>query len=163
MSERARTLSAFGAGLLFGVGLVLSGMTDPTKVRGFLDLGGRWDPSLAFVMGGAVTVAALGFALARRRPRSLLGAPIPALPTRGVEAATLLGSATFGVGWGLAGYCPGPAVVALGTGSVRAVVFVAAMVLGAAVVELLQRRARRGADRATLLSIPPPAPSEGPG
>lgn len=162
MSARARVASAFGVGLVFGLGLVLSGMTDPTKVRGFLDLGGRWDPSLAFVMGSAVGIAALGFALARRRTTSLLGDPMPALPGRGVDARLLLGSAAFGVGWGLGGFCPGPAVVALGTGSVRAMVFFAAMLVGAGLFEELQRRNAhrdRDAERASLASIVPPGPS----
>lgn len=150
----ARVASAFGAGGLFGVGLVVSGMTDPAKVRGFLDLAGSWDPSLAFVMGGAIPVAAAGFALARRRRTSLLGEPIPTLPRRGVDARTLLGAAAFGVGWGLGGFCPGPAVVALGTGSPRALLFVAAMVAGAALHALLGPR-DAASDRASLTSLPP--------
>lgn len=140
MSARARVASAFGVGLLFGVGLVVSGMTRPEKVLAFLDLAGRWDPSLAFVMGGAVAVAAVGFAVARRREVSWLGAPMPSLPTRGVNAQLLVGSAVFGVGWGLGGFCPGPAVVTAGAGSTRALVFVAAMLVGAALFEALQGR-----------------------
>ncbi len=148
MSARARVASAFGVGLLFGVGLVISGMTRPEKVLGFLDLAGRWDPSLAFVMGGAVAVAAVGFAVARRREASWLGAPMPTLPTRGVDAKLLAGSAVFGVGWGLGGFCPGPALVTAGAGSARALVFVAAMLVGTALFEALQGRDRDD-DRAT--------------
>ncbi|MFO0626902.1 MAG: DUF6691 family protein [Polyangiales bacterium] len=139
MSARARVATAFGVGLLFGAGLVISGMTRPEKVQGFLDLAGRWDPSLAFVMGGAVAVAAAGFAWARRRSVSWLGAPMPSLPTRGVDARLLAGSAVFGVGWGLGGFCPGPAVVTAGSGSARALVFVAAMLVGSALFDALRR------------------------
>jgi uncharacterized membrane protein YedE/YeeE len=142
MSARARVATAFGVGLLFGAGLVVSGMTRPEKVLGFLDLAGRWDPSLAFVMGGAVAVAAVGFALARRREASWLGAPMPTLPTRGVDARLLAGSAVFGVGWGLGGFCPGPALVTAGAGSARALVFVAAMLVGSALFGALQGRDR---------------------
>lgn len=161
MGAAKHAAAAFGAGLLFGVGLVLAGMTDPAKVRGFLDLAGPWDPSLAFVMAGAIPVAAIGFALARRRERSLLGAPVAHLPARGVDARTLAGSAAFGVGWGLGGFCPGPAIVSLGTGSARAVTFVAAMVAGAAIYEALRRREARGdeADCATMASMVPPPPA----
>lgn len=140
MSGRARVASAFGVGLLFGAGLVVSGMTRPEKVLGFLDLAGRWDPSLAFVMGGAVTVAAVGFALARRREVSWLGAEMPTLPTRGVDARLLAGSAMFGVGWGLGGFCPGPGFVTAGAGNARALVFVAAMLVGSALFDSLQGR-----------------------
>lgn len=153
MSARARVASAFGVGLLFGVGLVVSGMTRPEKVLAFLDLAGRWDPSLAFVMGGAVAVAAVGFAVARRREVSWLGAPMPSLPTRGVNARLLAGSAVFGVGWGLGGFCPGPAVVTAGGGNTQALVFVAAMLVGAALFEALQ--GRRGDDE-RVTDAPPP-------
>ena len=143
MSDRARAASAFAVGLSFGLGLVLAGMTDPWKVRAFLDLAGPWDPSLAFVMGGAIPVTAIGFALARRRERALLGDAMPVLPRGGVDRSLLVGSALFGLGWGIAGFCPGPALVALGTGSVRALLFVAAMVTGSLLVDRLG--ARRGA------------------
>lgn len=134
MSAR-HVVAALVAGLAFGLGLVLAGMTDPWKVRAFLDLAGRWDPSLAFVMGGAIPVAAVGFALARRRERALLGDAMPVLPTRGVDARLVVGSALFGAGWGVAGFCPGPALVALGTGSARAALFVGAMLLGSWLVD----------------------------
>ena len=132
-------LSAFFIGLLFGVGLIVSGMTDPSKVIGFLDLAGAWDPSLAFVMGGAVLVAALGFRLAELRVVSVLGGMLQ-LPTRqDIEPRLILGSATFGIGWGLAGFCPGPAVVALGAGYDKAVIFVVAMLAGMAIYEVAER------------------------
>ena len=132
-------LSAFAAGLVFGVGLLLSGMTDPGKVIGFLDLAGRWDPSLAFVMGGAVLVAFFAFRIAR----------LPA-PSRTIDLRLVAGSVVFGVGWGLAGFCPGPALVSLGAGYGKAALFVAAMLGGMLAVRLLSYRAdcaRRQASR----------------
>jgi uncharacterized membrane protein YedE/YeeE len=131
-------LFAFFAGLVFGVGLIVSGMANPAKVLGFLDVAGRWDPSLAFVMAGAVAVGAVAFAVARRRTRSALGLAMQLPQARGVDGRLLAGSALFGVGWGLAGFCPGPAVVALGGGYAKAAVFVAAMLAGMALFELIQ-------------------------
>ena len=140
-------LTALLSGLLFGVGLMVSGMANPAKVLGFLDLAGRWDPSLGFVMIGAIAVGSIAFLFARRRKQSLLGLSmrIPALT--GVTLRLVLGSAVFGVGWGLAGCCPGPALVALGAGVPKAWVFVAAMLAGMAVFELLER-AKFGRQRA---------------
>lgn len=132
--------TALLAGLVFGLGLILSGMASPAKVLGFLDLAGSWDPSLALVMVGAIAVGLVAFALARRRTVTLLGAPLR-LPTANVIDRRLVGgSLLFGVGWGLAGFCPGPALVALGMGELKAVVFVAAMLAGMGVFELLERR-----------------------
>ncbi|RDK10819.1 DUF6691 family protein [Cupriavidus lacunae] len=137
------TLFALLAGLVFGIGLILSGMANPAKVLGFLDLAGAWDPSLAFVMAGAILVGVVAFALARRRQRSWLGLPMqwPALAS--VTPRLLLGSAAFGVGWGLAGFCPGPALVALGAGYAKAWGFVAAMLAGMVLFEIAERVARR--------------------
>ena len=123
----------FLVGLLFGVGLLLSGMTDPGKVLGFLDLAGAWDPSLALVMGGGVLVGAFGFALARRRTVNLLGGPIRLPDRRDIDRPLVIGSALFGVGWGLAGFCPGPALVSLGAGYWQAWLFTAAMLVGMAI------------------------------
>ena len=138
---------AFVAGLVFGLGLLLSGMADPAKVLGFLDLAGAWDPSLMFVMGGAVGVGAVAFAAARRRTRSLLGEPMQ-LPTKtSIDRRLVIGALLFGAGWGLAGFCPGPAIVALGLGEAKAAVFVAAMLAGMGLFELvdvLRRRAPTG-------------------
>lgn len=134
------SLSAFLAGLLFGVGLIVSGMTDPSKVIGFLDFAGAWDPSLAFVMGGAVLVGALGFRFAERRAVSFFGGLLQLPTRRDVDLRLLLGSLTFGAGWGLAGFCPGPAVVSMGAGQDKAVVFVIAMIAGMALYELADRR-----------------------
>ena len=133
-------VTSFLIGLLFGVGLIVSGMTDPSKIIGFLDLVGTWDPSLAFVMGGAVLVGTAGFRLAERRPTSVLGGLRQLPGTQGIDARVILGSAVFGVGWGLAGFCPGPAVVAFGAGYDKAVVFVIAMLAGMVAYELTERR-----------------------
>ncbi|CAG9233902.1 GENE II AND X PROTEINS [Paraburkholderia sabiae] len=132
-------LVALLSGLLFGVGLMVSGMANPAKVLGFLDLAGRWDPSLAFVMVGAIAIGSVAFLLARRRAKSLLGLPMQLPASTAVTARLVLGSAAFGVGWGIAGFCPGPALVALGAGSLKGWVFVAAMLGGMAAFELLER------------------------
>ena len=132
-------LASLFSGLVFGLGLLLSGMTNPAKVIGFLDVAGAWDPSLAFVMLGAIAVAYFAFRFAGTRGKSLLGLSV-VLPGRHlIDARLLLGSITFGIGWGLAGYCPGPAIVSLGAGYKEAIVFFAAMVAGMAVYELIQR------------------------
>lgn len=129
----------FVVGLLFGLGLILSGMVDPGKVLGFLDLAGPWDPSLAFVMGGAILVGVFAFAVAQKRTTSFLGDAMR-LPTSGVIDRRLVGGGLlFGAGWGLAGFCPGPALVSLGAGQPKAAVFVVAMLAGMAVFEGLER------------------------
>jgi len=135
------------AGLVFGLGLIVSGMANPAKVLGFLDLAGAWDPSLALVMAGAVAVGSIAFAVAGRRPTSLIGAKMKLPSTRRIDRRLVLGSTLFGMGWGIAGFCPGPALVALGLGNVKAAVFVAAMLAGMGVFEWLERRGRwpRGA------------------
>lgn len=124
-------------GLVFGWGLLLSGMTDPGKVIGFLDLAGAWDPSLAFVMGGAVTVGLFAFAAARRRTTAVFGGAMHLPAARGVDAPLVVGSLLFGAGWGIAGFCPGPALVALAAGHPKAALFVAAMVAGMAIHDLV--------------------------
>ncbi|KAF1036269.1 MAG: hypothetical protein GAK35_04091 [Herbaspirillum frisingense] len=133
---------SFAAGLLFGLGLMLSGMADPAKVLGFLDLAGRWDPSLAFVMFGAIAVGAFAFAVARRHTSSWLGLPMQLPKAAGITPRLLLGSALFGIGWGVAGFCPGPALVALGMGAGKALAFVLAMLAGMGVFEWLEARRR---------------------
>lgn len=134
-------LAAFGCGLLFGAGLLISGMTQPDKVLGFLDIFGAWDATLAFVMAGAVLITSLGFSLARRR-----GAPILATklqwPTRSdIDAPLLTGAALFGIGWGLVGLCPGPAIVNLASLSLPVIVFVVAMAVGMLGFDLWRERA----------------------
>jgi uncharacterized protein len=123
-------LSAFAAGLVFGVGLILSGMTDPGKVIGFLDVAASWDPSLAFVMGGAILVGVFAFALAARRARTFFGGAMHLPRNRDIDHRLVGGSLVFGIGWGLAGFCPGPALVSLGSGQEKAAIFVAAMLGG---------------------------------
>jgi uncharacterized membrane protein YedE/YeeE len=140
-------LSALLVGLLFGTGLLVSGMTDPFKVIGFLDIAGAWDPSLAFVMIGAVLVGLIAFRLAGSRSATLLGGEMRLPESRGIDRRLVIGSLAFGVGWGLAGLCPGPAVVALGAGYVQAAVFVGAMLAGMALYEILDRRGRAGENR----------------
>jgi uncharacterized membrane protein YedE/YeeE len=135
-----KTLSALLAGLIFGLGLIVSGMSDPAKVLGFLDLAGPWDPSLAFVMAGAIAVGAVAFVIAARRSHSWLGVEMTLPTARNIDRRLVLGSVIFGVGWGLAGFCPGPGLVALGMGEAKALVFVAAMLGGMGLFEWLERR-----------------------
>lgn len=132
MNALIATSIAAISGLIFGVGLIASGMTDPAKVKGFLDLAGAWDPSLGLVMGGAIAVGVGAFALAKRRKRSWTGERIELSTSTVIDARLIGGGVLFGVGWGVAGYCPGPALVALGGGSASAGLFVLAMLAGMA-------------------------------
>ncbi|WP_439587129.1 DUF6691 family protein [Hydrogenophaga sp.] len=132
----------FVVGLLFGVGLLLSGMTDPGKVLGFLDLFGAWDPSLAFVMAGAIAVGFFAFALARKRTTSFLGGAMHMPKSNHIDRRLVLGSLVFGAGWGLAGFCPGPGIVSMASGEMKAAVFVAAMVAGMVIFEVAERIGR---------------------
>lgn len=127
-----RAFGIFLAGLTFGLGLAVSGMTSPDKVIGFLDVTGAWDPSLAFVMGGAVLTAMPLFALARRRARPFAGARFDTPPTAPVDGRLLGGAALFGIGWGLTGICPGPAIVDLAAAPLATIGFVAALLAGIA-------------------------------
>jgi hypothetical protein len=146
------TLAAFGSGALFAVGLAIGGMTQPSKIIGFLDFFGDWDPSLAFVMGGAVSVYFVAYRLIHRRFVVARKPPLAAtrftLPSRrDVDVPLLAGAALFGAGWAVAGYCPGPAIASLGAGSGPAIVFVIAMLAGMALYrggEHLRARAARG-------------------
>ena len=132
--------TAFLAGLVFGLGLIVSGMANPAKVLGFLDVTGQWDPSLAFVMAGAIGVGLVAFAVARQRAVTYLGLEMK-LPGAGrVDPRLMIGGTLFGIGWGIAGFCPGPALVALGMGEAKAVVFVAAMLAGMGLFEFIERR-----------------------
>ena len=135
-----RVAASFLAGLVFGFGLILSGMANPAKVLGFLDLAGAWDPSLAFVMAGAIGVGVFAFGLARRRTVSFLGADMKLPTARHIDRRLVGGSLVFGIGWGIAGFCPGPGLVALGMREWKAVVFIAAMLAGMGLYELLERR-----------------------
>lgn len=138
-----QAIIALVAGLLFGLGLTVSGMINPAKALGFLDVAGNWDPSLAFVMAGAIPLAAIGFALGNRR-RAPVAATKFATPTKsGIDARLILGALTFGVGWGLVGFCPGPGIASLFPGGWRASVFVAAMLVGMAIFHSVETLARR--------------------
>jgi len=139
MNPALLTIASGVAGLVFGIGLVVSSMFNPAKVLAFLDLAGRWDPSLAFVMVGAVAVAAIAFAIAGPRKQTLLGAPLQLSSARDIDLRLVLGSVTFGVGWGLVGFCPGPALAALGTGEIKVVIFAASMIAGMLVFEAVER------------------------
>lgn len=151
MSSRANLLemaAALAAGLLFGAGLIVSGMANPAKVLGFLDLFGRWDPSLALVLASAVGVGLVGFGLHSGRGHSALGFPMRTSSSRAIDRRLVLGALIFGVGWGLAGFCPGPGVVAAASGSGKAALFVVAMLAGMGIFELTQsaRHAASAAD-----------------
>lgn len=140
LKERiVKLLMAFVAGLIFGLGLIVSGMTDPSKVIGFLDLTGAWDPSLAFVLGGALLVGVTAFPYVAQRPKSLLQ-EVMCLPTvTKIDQRLVLGSMTFGIGWGLAGYCPGPALVSIAQSGLQPLLFVLAMLTGMFVFEVFER------------------------
>ena len=133
-------LSSLLTGVVFGLGLIVSGMANPAKVIGFLDLAGRWDPSLALVMAGAIAVGAIAFAFARTRTASLLDAPMKLPSEQRIDRRLLAGALVFGVGWGIAGFCPGPALVALGMGSAKAAVFVVAMLTGMGIFQFAEHR-----------------------
>ena len=133
-------LSEFLVGLLFGLGLLLSGMTDPGKVLGFLDLFGNWDPSLALVMGGAIGVGVFAFTFAKKRTVSFLGGVMRMPTSSQIDRRLIVGALLFGAGWGLAGFCPGPALVSLAAGQPKAAVFVAFRVVGMIIFEVIDRR-----------------------
>jgi uncharacterized membrane protein YedE/YeeE len=146
------TAASFTAGFVFGLGLLVSGMANPAKVLGFLDLAGAWDPSLALVMAGAVAVGAGAFALMKKRTRTLLGAPVLLPGARRVDRRLILGSLVFGVGWGLAGICPGPALVLAGTASAKGLAFLAAMIAGNGVFEIFEKKKRVASEPAQMQS-----------
>jgi uncharacterized membrane protein YedE/YeeE len=133
-------LISFICGVIFGLGLIISGMADPAKVLGFLDVTGNWDPSLAFVMAGAILVAFFAFLYAGRHKTTLLGKELKLPDASKIDRRLIWGSLLFGAGWGLAGFCPGPALVGLGMGSMKAGLFVLAMLVGMGLFELLERR-----------------------
>lgn len=136
----AHRLSEFFVGLLFGWGLLISGMTDPSKVIGFLDLAGSWDPSLAMVMGGAIAVGFFAFGTAKKRTSNFFGGALHLPTSSDIDKRLLLGSLLFGAGWGLAGFCPGPGIVSMADGQPKAVVFVVAMIAGMLVFEWISER-----------------------
>ena len=141
------TAASFAAGFVFGLGLLVAGMANPAKVLAFLDLAGAWDPSLALVMAGAVAVGAVAFAFIKKRSHTLLGAPVLLPSPRRIDTRLILGSLVFGLGWGLAGICPGPALVLAGAGSAKGLAFLAAVIAGNGVFEFFEKRAAAGPAR----------------
>lgn len=146
-----RRLVALGSGLVFGLGLVVSDMIDPARVRAFLDIFGAWDPTLIFVMGGAMIVSFAGWRLAEGRSTAVLGGSMPSAPSGGVDTSLISGAALFGIGWGLVGICPGPALVALtASGAPGFVVFMLAMLAGMALWTHILARPPTGLDASRL-------------
>ena len=143
-----QVLMALLTGLVFGLGLIISGMTDPSKVIGFLDLAGKWDPSLAFVMGGAILVGVFAFRIAATRPQAILGGPMRLPTARHIDRRLVLGGLAFGAGWGLAGYCPGPALASLATGGSKPLIFTITMLAGMAIFEIQDRFSQSPAKKA---------------
>ncbi len=137
----SRVVISLALGLLFGFGLILSGMVNPAKVLGFLDIFGHWDPSLAFVMGGGIAVGLVGFFFAGKQTKAILGEEMRLPTRRDIDRRLVIGGVLFGAGWGIAGFCPGPALVALGSGAWQAAVFVAAMVAGMVVFGIWEKKA----------------------
>lgn len=131
------------AGGLFGSGLYVSGMTDTAKVQGWLDIFGDWDPTLAFVMGGAMIPMAIAWLVTRGRKTAITGAPLPPPPSSTIDRKLVAGSVMFGIGWGLAGLCPGPSIAAISYGGLGLYVFLAAMITGMVVAPLLRARLDR--------------------
>ncbi len=136
----ARLVMAALAGGIFGLGLLISGMTDTQKVQGFLDIFGAWDPTLAFVMGGAILPMAVAWRIAARRGVSLTGAPLPPAPSTRVDTRLIGGSVLFGAGWAIAGLCPGPAIASISFGGTGGVIFLLAMVAGMLVTARIARQ-----------------------
>jgi len=134
-------ISEFFVGLLFGLGLIISGMTDPGKVIGFLDISGAWDPSLALVMAGAIALGFFAFAIAKKRTVNFLGGALHLPKSNQIDKPLIIGAVLFGAGWGLAGFCPGPALVSMASGQVKGALFMVFMVAGMQLFEVLGRRA----------------------
>ncbi|MFZ9615392.1 MAG: DUF6691 family protein [Fluviibacter sp.] len=127
------------AGLLLGLGLILSGMANPAKVIGFLDVAGPWDPSLGLVMGGGLVVGSIGFALLKKQPKTLSGEPLNLPASRKIDLRLILGSVLFGIGWGITGICPGPGLVLLGAGIPEGVIYVASLLAGMTLYSLIEK------------------------
>lgn len=138
LSNTSALFFALLSGLIFGLGLILAGMANPAKVLAFLDLAGWWDPSLGLVMGGAIAVSLVAFKIAGKRSSSFLGLPINLPNSRIIDKRLVIGGLVFGIGWGLVGICPAPAFVLLGTGSIKGVVFLVAMLIGMGLFELFE-------------------------
>jgi len=142
--------TALLAGLVFGLGLIVSGMANPAKVIGFLDVAGHWDPSLALVMAGAIGVGFIAFTVAHKRAETMLGVELKLPGTRHIDRRLVIGSTIFGIGWGIAGFCPGPGLVSLGMGNGKGILFVVAMVAGMALFEFSERRTAKRRSATTI-------------
>ena len=140
MKKHLSVITALFSGLIFGFGIILAGMANPAKVLAFLDITPLWDPSLAFVMGGAIAVGFVAFKIAGKRTNSFLDLPVNTPTSRLIDKRLVIGALIFGIGWGLAGICPAPAFVLLGTGSIKGVVFLIAMLIGMGIFELTESR-----------------------
>lgn len=127
------------AGLLLGMGLILSGMANPAKVIGFLDVAGHWDPSLGLVMGGGLVVGSIGFALLKKQPKTLTGEPLNLPTSRKIDLRLVLGSVLFGIGWGITGICPGPGLVLLGAGIPEGIIYIASLLAGMTLYSLIEK------------------------
>jgi uncharacterized membrane protein YedE/YeeE len=138
LSNASALIFALLSGLIFGLGLILAGMANPAKVLAFLDLAGWWDPSLGLVMGGAIAVGLIAFKIAGKRSSSFLGLPMNLPTSRMIDKRLVIGGLVFGIGWGLVGICPAPAFVLLGTGSIKGIVFLVAMLIGMGLFELFE-------------------------
>ncbi len=139
MSRGMQWMTAGLSGLLLGIGLILSGMANPAKVIGFLDVAGPWDPSLGLVMGGGLVVGSIGFALLKKQPKTLSGEPLNLPASRKIDLRLILGSVLFGIGWGVTGICPGPGLVLLGAGIPEGVIYVASLLAGMTLYSLIEK------------------------
>ena len=140
MDKKLSFISSLLSGLIFGLGLILAGMSNPAKVLAFLDITASWDPSLGLVMGGAITVGLVAFKIAGKRTRSFIGLPMNIPTSRIIDKRLIIGALIFGIGWGLVGICPAPAFVLLGTGSIKGIVFLIAMLVGMCIFEIFEKK-----------------------
>lgn len=137
------SIFALSSGIIFGLGLILAGMSNPSKVLAFLDITGLWDPSLMFVMGGAIGVGIVAFAFAKKRTMAILGDVMHLPSKQDIDSKVMLGGVIFGIGWGIAGICPGPALVLLGAGSKQGIIFVIAMLIGITIYSVISNARKR--------------------
>lgn len=139
MNRGWQWITAGLAGLLLGLGLILSGMANPAKVVGFLDVAGPWDPSLGLVMGGGLVAGSIGFALLKKQPTTLLGEPLNLPTSRKIDLRLIMGSVLFGIGWGITGICPGPGLVLLGAGIPEGVIYIASLLVGMTLYSVIEK------------------------
>lgn len=139
MNRGWQWITAGLAGLLLGLGLILSGMANPAKVVGFLDVAGPWDPSLGLVMGGGLVAGSIGFALLKKQPTTLLGEPLNLPTSRKIDLRLIMGSVLFGIGWGITGICPGPGLVLLGAGIPEGVIYIASLLAGMTLYSVIEK------------------------